>query len=71
MSTIASCLTAPFVALWRLVTLVLELTGRLVAVVLGVALMIVGTAVSLTVVGAVVGIPMILFGFLLAVRGFF
>ena len=71
MPTIASCLTAPFVALWRLVTLVLELTGRLVAIVLGVALMIVGTAVSLTVVGAMAGIPMILFGLMLAVRGFF
>jgi hypothetical protein len=31
----------------------------------------VGVLVSLTVVGAVVGIPMILFGLLLIVRGFF
>jgi len=33
--------------------------------------MIVGVVVALTVIGAVVGIPLIIFGFLLVIRGFF
>jgi hypothetical protein len=65
------CLLWPFEVLWRLVVFVFELTGRLIAITLGVVLMILGVVVSLTVIGAVVGIPMILFGLLLVVRGFF
>jgi hypothetical protein len=61
----------PFVALWRLLTWILELTGRLVAVVLGLVMMIVGVVISITVVGAVVGVPVFLFGLLLVFRGFF
>ena len=64
-------LLLPFVALWRLVTFILEATGRLIAIVLGVVLMLAGVLVSLTVIGAVVGIPLIIFGFLLVIRGLF
>ena len=48
----------PFWALWRLLTLILGATGRLVAAILGIALMVVGLVVSLTVVGAPIGIPL-------------
>lgn len=61
----------PFWAIWRLLTFIVELTGRLVAVVIGLVLMIVGALVSLTVIGAVIGVPLILIGFLLVLRGFF
>lgn len=61
----------PFVALWRLVTWILELTGRLIAVIFGLVLMIVGVVISITVIGAVVGVPIFLFGLLLVFRGFF
>ncbi len=61
----------PFVALWRLLTFILGMTGRLVAVVLGAALVFIGVIVTFTVVGAVVGIPLTLFGLLLMVRGLF
>jgi hypothetical protein len=61
----------PFVAIWRLLTFILELTGRLVAILLGCVLMIVGVIVSLTVVGAIVGVPIAIFGFLLVMRGLF
>jgi len=64
-------LLAPFQALWRLVTFVFELTGRVLAIVLGIVMRIVGVLVSLTVVGAVVGIPLAVFGFLLTMRGLF
>jgi hypothetical protein len=42
-----------------------------VAAVLGLVLMVVGVIISLTIVGLIIGIPLILFGFLLVVRGFF
>jgi len=61
----------PFVAIWRLVTWILELTGRLVAVILGLVFMAVGAILSLTVVGAIIGVPLILFGVLLVFRGLF
>ena len=61
----------PFWAIWRLVTLILALTGRLIAAVLGLVLMIAGALLTVTVVGAVIGIPLIIFGFLLILRGIF
>lgn len=61
----------PFVALWRFVTWILGFTGRVLAVVLGLALMIVGVLASLTVIGAIIGVPLALVGFLLVLRGLF
>jgi hypothetical protein len=61
----------PFVALWRLITWILELTGRLVAAVLGFVLMVVGVLLTVTVIGAVVGLPLIIFGFMLMIRSIF
>ena len=61
----------PFVAIWRLLTFILEATGRLVAVVVGAALLLAGVIVSFTVVGALVGIPLALLGLLLIMRGLF
>jgi hypothetical protein len=61
----------PFYAIWRLVAFILEITGRLIGVVLGLVLLIPGLLVSLTVVGAVVGIPLMILGMLLILRGLF
>lgn len=61
----------PFAAVWRLVTLILQMTGRLVAIVLGVVLLVVGVILSVTVIGALVGVPLGIFGILLIVRGLF
>jgi hypothetical protein len=61
----------PFWALWRLLTLILGATGRLVAGLIGIALMVVGVLVSLTLVGAPIGIPLAALGFLLLLRAFF
>ena len=61
----------PLIALWRLVTTILELTGRFVAMVLGLVLMLAGSLVSLTIVGAIVGIPLFIIGFMLVLRGIF
>jgi urea transporter len=61
----------PFRALWKLLAGLIGLTGHLVAVVLGAALMLAGGLVSLTVVGAVVGIPLAVLGLMIVLRGLF
>lgn len=61
----------PFIAVWKLFEFIIKLTGRLIAVILGLVLMIAGAILCCTVIGAVVGIPIIIFGFTLMVRGFF
>ena len=63
------CLLVPFVALWDLIAYIITLTGRLVAVLLGMVFLILGVILTITVIGAIVGIPMIIFGLLLIVRG--
>jgi len=61
----------PFVIVWRLLTWVLKLTGRIISAVVGLGLMAAGVAVSLTVVGAPIGVPVAAFGFLLLIRALF
>jgi hypothetical protein len=61
----------PFAALWKLIAVIVEMTGRFVAMVLGVVFIIVGVIVSLTIVGAIVGIPLAIIGLLLLLRGVF
>ena len=61
----------PFVALWGLVAGIVKVTGRLIAMLIGLVLMIAGVALTATIVGAVIGIPLIILGFTLAVRGLF
>jgi len=65
------CLLWPFWAIWRLVAFIIEMTGRLIGLILGAIFILVGVLVSLTVVGAVIGIPLALFGALLMVRSLF
>jgi hypothetical protein len=61
----------PFHALWQLLALILQLTGRVLGIILGLLLLIAGIVLSLTVVGAVVGVPLALLGFMLMLRGLF
>jgi hypothetical protein len=61
----------PFVALWRLLSWILNLTGRLVAGVVGLALTIVGIVLIVLVITAPIGIPLVLFGVLLMIRSIF
>jgi hypothetical protein len=71
MKNTTSCLAWPFVAIWNLLSAILNLTGRLIAGVLGVALMIVGIVLTVLVVTAPIGIPLIVFGLLLIMRCLF
>lgn len=61
----------PFYAIWRLLTFVVEMVGRLICALIGLALMAAGTAITITVLAAPIGIPIAAFGFLLLVRAVF
>jgi hypothetical protein len=61
----------PFAALWKLLAVIVEMTGRFVAMVLGIVFIVVGVIVSLTIVGAIVGVPLAIVGLLLLLRGIF
>lgn len=65
------CLLSPFVFIWRLLTLILEITGRLLAGLIGVALICAGIILSLTVFGVVAGVPLIIVGSALVLRALF
>lgn len=61
----------PFAAIWKLLAVIAEMTGRFLAMVLGLVFMLAGVLVSLTLIGAIVGIPLALIGLLLLLRGIF
>jgi hypothetical protein len=61
----------PFAALFDLLGLVLRLTGRVVAVLLGLLAMVAGAAATATLVGAPLGVPLFVVGLMLTVRGIF
>ncbi|GAB4534532.1 MAG: hypothetical protein Fur0018_24420 [Anaerolineales bacterium] len=61
----------PFVWVWELIAWVIGLTGRLLAAVLGVVFMGVGLLLTVTLVAAPIGIPLLIFGFLLMLRSIF
>ncbi len=61
----------PFAAIWKLLAVIVEMTGRFVAMVLGLVLLLAGVIVSLTIIGAIVGMPLAIIGLLLLLRGIF
>ena len=61
----------PFYAIWRLLTFVLNVVGRLICSILGLGFMIAGIAITMSVVGAPIGIPLASLGFLLLLRAVF
>lgn len=61
----------PFYAIWKILTLILNITGRIICALIGIAMMVAGVAISMSIVGAIIGIPLASFGFLLSVRALF
>ena len=61
----------PVMAVWNLLALILNITGRILAVILAVAFMIVGIALTITIDAAPIGIPFAVLGFLLMIRSIF
>lgn len=64
-------LMRPFYALWRLLSFILGLIGRLLSALLGFGLMAVGVGITLSVVGAPIGVPLAALGFLFLTRPLF
>ena len=69
MTFIGNLLALPFRLLWWVVRGIVELTGRLLAVVIGVVLVAAGVILMLTVIGAIVGVPLIAIGVGLILKG--
>jgi hypothetical protein len=61
----------PFYAIWRMLTFILNVVGRLICALLGLAIMIAGVAITISVIGAPLGIPLAVLGFLLVIRALF
>jgi hypothetical protein len=61
----------PFVALWDLLAFILELTGRVLGIVIGLVLMFVGILLTATVIALPIGIPLLVLGVLLMLRSIF
>jgi hypothetical protein len=61
----------PFYAIWKLLTWILGLTGRLVIAILGGTLLIVGAILTILIISAPIGIPLAIIGFLLVIRSIF
>jgi hypothetical protein len=59
----------PFAAIWNLVAYFVMLTGRLLAVILGFVFLILGVILTVTVIGAIIGIPLGVIGILIIIRG--
>ena len=60
-----------FIVLGKLVEGIMKMTGRLVAIMLGFAFLILGIVLSLTFIGAILGIPLAILGFTMIIRGLF
>lgn len=67
----APCLLWPVAAIWRLFALVAKTVGRLVTIIFGLVLIAIGVIFSFTIIGLIIGVPLMTFGFLLLVRGIF
>ncbi|NLN49794.1 MAG: hypothetical protein GX154_12075 [Clostridiales bacterium] len=61
----------PFILSWKIAAYMLKLTGKLLVVILGFIVLALGILLSLTIVGAIVGIPMIIIGFAMIIKGIF
>ncbi|MBI2434444.1 MAG: hypothetical protein HYV26_16425 [Candidatus Hydrogenedentes bacterium] len=61
----------PLILLWRLVTALEKMIGIALLLLIGLVLMVAGLALCATFVGAILGIPLFLLGFLLVLRGLY
>jgi len=69
MSFIGNLLLLPFRLVWWIARLIVGLTGRLLAVLIGVVLVAAGVILTLTVIGAIAGVPLIAIGVGLILKG--
>ncbi len=62
MGCLLEIFTAPFkLAIW-LIGLILDATGRILSLLIGLGICAIGVGLCLTLIGAIIGIPLIIFG---------
>ena len=61
----------PFYALMQLVIWILKVTGRLLGFLLGIVLIVVGVLLSMTLIGAIFGVPLAILDVMLAFKSLF
>lgn len=61
----------PFKLIWGFFGFLFGVLGRLLSVIIGIALIIAGIVLCLTVIGAIAGVPILVFGFLMILKSFF
>jgi hypothetical protein len=61
----------PFYALMQLVIWILKVTGRLLGFILGIVLIVVGVLLSMTLIGAIFGVPLAILDVMLAFKSLF
>ncbi len=71
MGCLLELLTAPLKAAIWLIRLILNATGRALSLLIGLAVCAGGAALCLTIVGAIIGIPLLAFGAALMVKSIF
>lgn len=71
MRLILDIILFPVVVLFKLVALIFKLTGKIIGIVLALVMIAVGAALTITLVGAPFGIPLIIFGIMMLFGGIF
>jgi hypothetical protein len=66
---IGSILAAPFRLVFWLARVILSLVGRFLTIIIGLTLIVIGVLLTMTVIGAIIGIPLLLLGIALVLRG--
>ena len=61
----------PFILAFQIVESLLRITGKLIVVLLGFVFTILGIILSLTIIGAIIGIPMTVLGVIMIIKGIF
>ena len=67
----AEIIVLPFKLIWELLAFILRFTGRLLAILLGLICVVTGGILTATGAGAVLGMPMLVVGGALLLRGLF
>lgn len=64
-------LTWPFRMLWSLLGVIFLAAGKLLTLLIGLALAVIGIVLTGSIIGASIGVPLLIFGVLLMIRSLF
>lgn len=71
LSLLIDILLLPFTIIWKLIGLILGLTGKLITVGIGLVILIIGLILCITLIGLPLGICLAIFGLLMMIKGVF